>query len=109
MYEVPFLQHAQRDFTTPPLTTDQHYNLYITTTTTDCLLPPTNTMSLLPPTEDIYPDPATAFTAIQAHARQHGYTVFQRDKRSRDLRYKQRYMRLRVNMYCDMGILAAFA
>ena len=39
-------------------------------------------MSLLPPSEAIYPDPATAFTAIQAHARQHGYAVFQRDKRS---------------------------
>jgi hypothetical protein len=39
-------------------------------------------MSLLPPPEAIYPDPATAFTTIQVPARQHGYAVFQRDKRS---------------------------
>jgi hypothetical protein len=32
-------------------------------------------MSLLPPPEAIYPDPATAFTAIQLHAKAHGYAL----------------------------------
>jgi hypothetical protein len=67
----------------------QHHHFGINTTTsasppllptTSCLLP-ANTMSLLPPPEAIYPDPATAFAAIQAHARQHGYAFFQRDKK----------------------------
>jgi hypothetical protein len=31
------------------------------------------TMSLLPPPEVIYPDPNTALTALQLHAKQHGY------------------------------------
>jgi hypothetical protein len=44
-----------------------HHN--ITTTTTDYLLPPANTMPLLPPPEAIYPDPTTAFSAIQLHAK----------------------------------------
>jgi hypothetical protein len=33
-------------------------------------------MSLLPPPEAIYPDPHTAQTAIQLHAKQHGYAFF---------------------------------
>jgi hypothetical protein len=38
-------------------------------------------MSLLPPPEAIYPDPTTAFTAIQAHARQHGYAFIKFNKK----------------------------
>jgi hypothetical protein len=33
-------------------------------------------MSLSAPPEAIYPDPNTAFTAIQLHAKQHGYAFF---------------------------------
>jgi hypothetical protein len=43
----------------------QHHNLYITTTTPDCLLPPPNTMSLLPQPEVTNPDPNTAQIVIQ--------------------------------------------
>jgi hypothetical protein len=38
-------------------------------------------MSLLPPPEAIYPDPATAFNAIQLHAKEHGYTFMKRNKK----------------------------
>jgi hypothetical protein len=38
-------------------------------------------MSLALPLEAIYPDPATAFTAIQEHARAHGYAFYRRDKK----------------------------
>jgi hypothetical protein len=38
------------------------------------LLPTTSTMSLTAPTEAIYPDIYTAFTSIQAHAKEHGYS-----------------------------------
>jgi hypothetical protein len=68
-------------------------------------LPPTSyllpipTMSLLPPPEAIYPDPATAFTAIQGHARQHSYAVFQRDKRS----FKMVYSCDRAGQYDPKG------
>jgi hypothetical protein len=41
---------------------------------------PTNTMSLLPPPEAIYANPETAFTAIQAHAKDHGYALKTRGK-----------------------------
>jgi hypothetical protein len=39
------------------------------------LLTTTNTMSLLPPPEAVYPDPTTAFNAIQLHAKDHGYRI----------------------------------
>jgi hypothetical protein len=43
-------------------------------------------MSLAPPPEAIYPDTATAITAIQEHAKAHGYALFRRDKKaSREL------------------------
>jgi hypothetical protein len=38
-------------------------------------------MSLLPPPEAIYPDPATAFNAIQLHAREYGYAFMKRNKK----------------------------
>ena len=38
-------------------------------------------MSLLPPPEAIYPDPATAFNAIQLHAKEYGYSTMQRNKK----------------------------
>jgi hypothetical protein len=56
-------------------------------------------MSLLPPPEAIYPDPATAFTAIQAHARQHGYAVCRRDSR----RNKEVYTCDRAGQYNPKG------
>jgi hypothetical protein len=76
-----FCDNAQRDFTTPPLW-HQHHDLYITTTTTDYLLPPANTMSLLPPPEAIYLDPNTALTAVQLYAKQHGYALKTRDSKA---------------------------
>jgi hypothetical protein len=36
-------------------------------------------MSLLPPPEAIYPDPTTAFNAIQLHAKDHGYAFAQQE------------------------------
>ena len=38
-------------------------------------------MSLLPPPEAIYPDPNTAFSAIQLHAKGHGYAIAKHDKK----------------------------
>jgi hypothetical protein len=35
-------------------------------------------MSLSAPPPAVYPDLATGFTAIQAHAKQHGYALFER-------------------------------
>ena len=35
-------------------------------------------MSLVPLPEAVYPDPATGFAAIQAHAKAHGYALFRR-------------------------------
>ena len=32
-------------------------------------------MSPVPPPEAIYPDPTTAFNAIQLHAKDHGYSA----------------------------------
>ena len=60
--------------------------LYINTTTSTSTpppptTPPASTMSLLPPPKAIYPDPTTAFTAIQAHARQHGYAFIKFNKK----------------------------
>ena len=37
-------------------------------------------MSLLPPPEAINPDPATAFNAIQLHAKEYGYAFMKRNK-----------------------------
>jgi hypothetical protein len=75
--------------------TDQHH-LYntttTTTTTTDYLLPPANTMSLLPPPKAIYSDPNTALTAVQLHAKQHGYTFKIHNKKAS-----------RVVFTCDRG------
>jgi hypothetical protein len=48
---------------------------------------PNLTMSLAPPPEATYPDIATAFAAIQTHAKAHGYAVFQRDKRANKVVY----------------------
>jgi hypothetical protein len=59
----------------------QYHDLYITTTTTDYLLLPANTMSLFPLPEAIYPDPTTAFNAIQLHAKDHGYAFMKRNKK----------------------------
>ena len=44
-------------------------------------LPPANTMSLLPPPEAINPDPATAFNAIQLHAKEYGYAFMKRNEK----------------------------
>jgi hypothetical protein len=38
-------------------------------------------MSLLPPPEAIYPDPTTAFNAIQLHAKDHGYAFIKLNKK----------------------------
>jgi hypothetical protein len=58
-------------------------NSILTTTTTTTT---TATMSLAPPPEAIYPDIPTATTAIQDHAKAHGYAFFRRDKKaSREL------------------------
>jgi hypothetical protein len=43
-------------------------------------------MSLAPLPKAVYPDTATAITAIQEHAKAHGYAFFRRDKKdSREL------------------------
>jgi len=60
---------AQYVVSTPPFDTT-------TTTTIIIWLEQRITMSLLPPLKLFIPNPATAFTAIQAHVRQHGYAVF---------------------------------
>jgi hypothetical protein len=52
-------------------------------------------MSLLPLPEAIYPDPTTAFNAIQLHAKDISCSV--------DAAQKKRYMRLRVKTYCGAG------
>jgi hypothetical protein len=39
-------------------------------------------MSLLPPPEAIYPDPNTALTALQLHAKQHGYAFTVRSSKA---------------------------
>lgn len=44
-------------------------------------------MSLAPPPEAVYPNVATAFTTIQAHAKGCGYALFQRDKRANKVIY----------------------
>jgi hypothetical protein len=49
------------------------------------------TMSVSAPPEAIYPDIATGFAAIHAHAKEHGYAIFQRDT-------------VIGNMYCGTGI-----
>jgi hypothetical protein len=49
-------------------------------------------MSLLPPPEAIYPDPNTALTAVQLHAKQHGYALRTRDSKAS-----------RVIFACDRG------
>jgi hypothetical protein len=80
---------------TVPFYAAQHhvYNTTTTTTTaTDYFLPPANTMSLLPPPEAIYPDPNTALTAVQLHAKQHGYAFKIHDKKAS-----------RVVFACDRG------
>ena len=41
----------------------------------------TQTMSLLPPPEAIYPDPNTAFTAVQLYAKDHRYSIAKHTKR----------------------------
>jgi hypothetical protein len=38
-------------------------------------------MSLLPPPEAVYPDPDTALTAIQLHAKAQGYAFSEHDKK----------------------------
>jgi FAR1 DNA-binding domain len=86
-----FFSARSADFTPPPLW-HQHHDLYITTTTTDYLLPPPNTMSLLPPPEALYPDPTTALSAIQLHAKQHGYAFIKRSSKA-----------TRVIFACDRG------
>jgi hypothetical protein len=48
-------------------------------------------MSLLPSPEAIYPNPSIAFNAIQLHAKDYGYAF---------MKFKKRYMRSRVKMYC---------
>jgi hypothetical protein len=49
-------------------------------------------MSLLPPPEAIYPDQNTALTAVQLHAKQHGYAFKIHDKKA-----------FRVVFACDRG------
>jgi hypothetical protein len=49
-------------------------------------------MSLLPPPEAVYPDPNTALTAIQLHAKQHGYALNKRSSKD-----------TRVIFACDRG------
>jgi hypothetical protein len=40
----------------------------------NCRVP--NTMALIPPPDASCPDPNTTFTAVQLHAKEHGYAVF---------------------------------
>jgi hypothetical protein len=49
--------------------------------------PATYTMSLTPLPPAIYPDPATGFIALQAHAKGHGYALFQQDKKPNKVVY----------------------
>jgi hypothetical protein len=44
-------------------------------------------MSLLPPPEALYADPNTALTALQLHAKQHGYALNKRSSKDTKSRY----------------------
>jgi hypothetical protein len=60
-------------------------------------------MSPLPPLEAIYPDSASGFGAIQAHARQHGYAFFQRDNKLHKVVRLQFAVRAKVQVHAIVG------